>query len=113
MILNKYETALVFAGLRLLQQEMNDAPHCLPPSIQVILDDADIGEGGIDAIDRLCEDKIDVVESERELPVIIITGNPVDGFSFFGPYANSGEAGDKAEGVRDTDYWVEQLQELT
>jgi len=69
MNLNKKETALALAGLRLLQILMIDAPHQMPPNVQVILDDGDIGEGGINEVDALCENKINVVEEPDALRV--------------------------------------------
>lgn len=41
---------------------------------------------------------------------IVITGNPVDGFSYFGPYENAQDATDDAgEAVLALDWWVAPL----
>jgi hypothetical protein len=58
MKLNKRETALVLAGLRLLQESMAHK-EILPSGIHDILVDADMEHCPLERIDRLCE-KINV-----------------------------------------------------
>lgn len=65
MRLNDKETALTLAGLRLLQQIMQEGgTKYIPLDILAILDDADVSEGAINDIDELCENKINVAEPE-------------------------------------------------
>lgn len=43
---------------------------------------------------------------------IIVTGNPVDGFEFTGPYDTQSDASDAANNdgvVDDVDYWIAKL----
>jgi hypothetical protein len=47
-------------------------------------------------------------DHEPQEPYIIITGNPVDGFSFQGPFSSRDDAIEHAErGKVDADWWVE------
>ncbi|MEJ7807550.1 MAG: hypothetical protein WKG03_16695 [Telluria sp.] len=55
MRLNTKQTAMILAGLRLLQLEMESGTRYMPEGIVAILDDADVGEGAISEIDELCE----------------------------------------------------------
>lgn len=55
MKLNTKQIAMVLAGLRLLQQEMESGTRYLPEGIVAILDDAGVDEGAIAEIDDLCE----------------------------------------------------------
>jgi len=46
---------------------------------------------------------------------IIITGNPVDGFEFYGPYISHEHAVMAADGLRGNDgadWWIDSLEEL-
>ena len=42
---------------------------------------------------------------------ILVTGNPVDGLSFFGPFNDPEEAHEFAEGCGTGDWWVAMLEE--
>ena len=46
-------------------------------------------------------------------PAIVVTGNPVDGFTFYGPFPSGQEAVEWADnagrGDCDTDWWVAPL----
>lgn len=53
------------------------------------------------------EDEEDEIEKDDEEPTILVTGNPVDGFTFIGPYANADEAIDDAP--CDSDWWTAPL----
>jgi len=117
MILNKQEAALVLAGLRLLQFDLEYKREKWPKLFFHILAEVEDTEGMIDNIDRLCEDKINVVAEPADLETkdgrivrhILITGNPVDGLQFTGPFNSQAEADDQAEGYSDTDYWIADL----
>lgn len=54
MQLNKRETALILAGLRLLQDHWQNAKS-LPNGLEEILDSANVREVPLARIDRLCE----------------------------------------------------------
>lgn len=112
---NKQETALVLAGLCLLQQKMQDAPQCLPPSVALILDEVDVGEGAVDAIDRICDSIAEEEEPIRDengniVSHIIVSGNPVDGFRYTGPFVTYAEAEQQAEGWDIPDWWISDLR---
>jgi hypothetical protein len=40
---------------------------------------------------------------------IIVFGNPVDGFTFVGPYNNYGDAMAQAEKIKDETWWIANL----
>lgn len=70
MNLDTKETALVLAGLRLLQAQMEGGDRWLSEPIKAILDEADVGEGAVANIDSLCE-RINVVPNpSREFPFV-------------------------------------------
>jgi hypothetical protein len=49
---------------------------------------------------------------EREpIGAIVITGTPVDGFQYLGPFVDSAEALGYCEGLAGTDWWIAPLYE--
>ena len=38
--------------------------------------------------------------------IIVITGNPVDGFEYYGPFDSPSQAGDWAEDLLQQDWWA-------
>lgn len=43
---------------------------------------------------------------------VIAIGNPFDGITLYGPYQSSEDANAEADTIRDSEWWVTELQEL-
>lgn len=53
-------------------------------------------------------------EEDQIFPALVITGNPIDGFSYHGPFRNSEEANDWADDeLRGEEWWVAHMTPQT
>lgn len=53
---------------------------------------------------------IDIVGMDEPTQAVIITGNPVDGFSFIGPFPDEDAAREYGENLIPDDWWVSELE---
>jgi len=67
----------------------------------------------IEASGRVVEKNHGDIEAKaHERPYILITGSPIDGLFFHGPYATAEEANRDGEDVADTEWWATQLTNI-